>query len=158
MAYHGRHSLLVSKDHRPAVPGELGAGSRAAIIFVGFNLTFFPQFILGYLGMPRRYATYAPEFQVLQRDVDRGRFDPWHRLSDPDHLSRPGLGAKGPISPQNPWHAKGLEWEQVAHASAHLQFRCSAGVYRARIQLCRGGDGGGLEPTSKRIPRRMRRS
>src|SRR5204863_338433 len=33
-------------------------------IFVGFNLTFFPQFVVGYLGMPRRYAMYAPEFQV----------------------------------------------------------------------------------------------
>src|SRR5205823_5420878 len=37
----------------------------ALVIFVGFNLTFFPQFILGYLGMPRRYHTYPAEFQVL---------------------------------------------------------------------------------------------
>jgi cytochrome c oxidase subunit 1 len=37
----------------------------ALVIFVGFNLTFFPQFLLGYLGMPRRYYAYAPEFQVL---------------------------------------------------------------------------------------------
>ena len=37
----------------------------ALIIFVGFNLTFFPQFLLGYQGMPRRYCEYAPEFQVL---------------------------------------------------------------------------------------------
>jgi cytochrome c oxidase subunit 1 len=37
----------------------------ALLVFVGFNLTFFPQFILGYLGMPRRYHVYPPEFQVL---------------------------------------------------------------------------------------------
>jgi cytochrome c oxidase subunit I len=37
----------------------------ALIIFVGFNLTFFPQFIVGYMGMPRRYWAYPEEFQTL---------------------------------------------------------------------------------------------
>src|ERR1700680_3152407 len=44
---------------------EFLAKLSAGIIFLGFNLTFFPQFILGYLGMPRRYHAYPPEFQML---------------------------------------------------------------------------------------------
>ena len=44
---------------------EMIARAAALLMFVGFNLTFFPQFILGYEGMPRRYHAYPPEFQVL---------------------------------------------------------------------------------------------
>src|SRR5207253_1120257 len=44
---------------------ELCGKLAALAIFLGFNLTFFPQFFLGYAGMPRRYAIYPPEFQVL---------------------------------------------------------------------------------------------
>ena len=44
---------------------EFWSKISAMLVFVGFNLTFFPQFILGYMGMPRRYASYPPEFQVL---------------------------------------------------------------------------------------------
>jgi cytochrome c oxidase subunit 1 len=90
---------------------EAWAKFAALVIFVGFNLTFFPQFILGYLGMPRRYATYAEEFHLLNVMSTAG-------------ASILGIGylvpmiylawawRHGPISPQNPWHAKGLEWEQ----------------------------------------------
>src|SRR5437667_4054910 len=53
----------------PKITGKLYpeflARIAAVTLFLGFNLTFFPQFILGYLGMPRRYHTYPPEFQVL---------------------------------------------------------------------------------------------
>ena len=54
----------MAQDDRPDVPRALGKLS-ALTVFVGFNLTFFPQFVLGYLGMPRRYHEYPPEFQVL---------------------------------------------------------------------------------------------
>ncbi|HXW53416.1 MAG TPA: cytochrome c oxidase subunit I, partial [Myxococcota bacterium] len=82
----------------------------AIILFLGFNLTFFPQFILGYLGNPRRYHSYPPEFQM------------YHVMST--------LGASilavgyllpigyllwslryGPKAGPNPWHATGLEWQ-----------------------------------------------
>ena len=43
---------------------EYWARAAAILIFFGFNMTFFPQFILGVLGMPRRYHVYPPEFQV----------------------------------------------------------------------------------------------
>ena len=44
---------------------DIWAKVAAVIVFAGFNLTFGPQFILGYLGMPRRYHMYPEEFQVL---------------------------------------------------------------------------------------------
>jgi cytochrome c oxidase subunit 1 len=53
----------------PKISGRMypeGWGRFAAlVIFVGFNLTFLPQFVAGYLGMPRRYHAYPPEFQVF---------------------------------------------------------------------------------------------
>ena len=88
---------------------DMWARVAAVIIFVGFNLTFFPQFMLGYLGMPRRYAVYPPEFQVFNVMSSAG-------------ASILGIGyliplvyfiwsmRYGPIAPANPWKAKGLEW------------------------------------------------
>ncbi|MEW6272680.1 MAG: cbb3-type cytochrome c oxidase subunit I, partial [Thermodesulfobacteriota bacterium] len=53
----------------PKITGRLYSEAlakvAAIIVFLGFNLTFFPQFLLGYLGMPRRYHVYPDEFQVL---------------------------------------------------------------------------------------------
>jgi len=88
------------------------AKASAILVFVGFNLTFFPQFIAGYVGMPRRYHAYPPEFQVL---------------NVASTLGATVLGAgylllftyfmwslkKGAIAPANPWGAKGLEWERT---------------------------------------------
>ena len=98
----------------PKITGRLypdgWARFAALIIFVGFNLTFFPQFMLGYLGMPRRYAVYPAEFQVLNVMSSAG-------------ASILGVGylipliyliwsmRYGPVAGPNPWKAKGLEWE-----------------------------------------------
>ncbi len=98
----------------PKITGRLyndaWARLAAAIVFIGFNLTFFPQYMLGYLGMPRRYAIYSPEFQVLNVMSSAG-------------ASILALGYAiplvyliwsmryGPEAGPNPWGAKGLEWE-----------------------------------------------
>jgi cytochrome c oxidase subunit 1 len=88
---------------------ELPAKLSALIVFIGFNLTFFPQFLLGNLGMPRRYHVYPEEFQVL------------HVLSTAG-ASILGVGYLVPMlylvwslrwgrrAPANPWGATGLEW------------------------------------------------
>ncbi len=82
----------------------------ALIVFVGFNLTFFPQFLLGYMGMPRRYHAYPPEFQVLNVMSSAG-------------ATILGVGyvlpmvyliwsmRYGPKASANPWPSTGLEWQ-----------------------------------------------
>jgi cytochrome c oxidase subunit 1 len=88
---------------------ELPAKVSAAVIFVGFFFTFGPQFVLGYLGMPRRYAMYPPEWQVLNVFSTAGAT-----------VMGLGYGATmlylawslkyGKIATANPWRAYGLEW------------------------------------------------
>ena len=64
MAYLGGIHFWWPKLSGRMYPELLGKLS-ALTVFIGFNLTFFPQFVLGYLGMPRRYYEYPAEFQVL---------------------------------------------------------------------------------------------
>jgi cytochrome c oxidase subunit 1 len=101
----------------PKISGRLypepWARLAAAIIFFGFNLTFFPQFMLGYLGMPRRYAFYPAEFQFLNVMSSAG-------------ASILGVGyvipliyfawsmRYGPVAGPNPWGATGLEWRTTS--------------------------------------------
>src|SRR5438045_1286759 len=63
MAYLGGIHFWWPKITGKMYPEWMGRFS-AFTIFIGFNLTFFPQFLLGYLGMPRRYHSYPPEYQV----------------------------------------------------------------------------------------------
>jgi cytochrome c oxidase subunit 1 len=92
---------------------ELWARIAAVLVFIGFNLTFFPQFLLGVMGMPRRYHAYAPEFQVLNVMSSAGA----------------GVLALGYLLPffylvwslrrgepagSNPWGARGLEWQTAS--------------------------------------------
>jgi cytochrome c oxidase subunit 1 len=106
----------------PKITGRLYSSffSRisALLVFVGFNLTFFPQFILGYLGMPRRYWAYPEEFQVLNVLSSAG-------------ASVLGIGfmlplgyftysiLKGRRAIDNPWGAVGLEWDTTSPPPTH---------------------------------------
>jgi cytochrome c oxidase subunit 1 len=97
---------------------ESWAKLAALIMFIGFNLTFFPQFILGYLGMPRRYHYYLPEYQA------------WNILSSAG-ASVLAVGYiipfcyllwslfKGAPAGNNPWGAVGLEWTLPSPPPSH---------------------------------------
>jgi cytochrome c oxidase subunit I len=97
----------------PKISGRLYnealARISAGIIFLGFNLTFFPQFILGYLGMPRRYHAYPPEFQVLNVLSSAGA-----SILGVGYLIPMAYLAwslrYGRIAGSNPFKAAGLEW------------------------------------------------
>jgi cytochrome c oxidase subunit 1 len=98
----------------PKISGRLypewWARVAAVVVFVGFNLTFFPQFIVGYLGMPRRYHQYVPEFQVLNVMSSAGA----SILAVGYLLPAVYLVWSmryGKAAPANPWGAYGLEWE-----------------------------------------------
>jgi cytochrome c oxidase subunit 1 len=90
----------------------------AIVIFVGFNLTFFPQFLVGYLGMPRRYHIYPDDFQVLNVMSSAG-------------ASILGVGYLIPLVyfiwsmnygkrvGKNPWGAVGLEWTTHSPPPTH---------------------------------------
>jgi cytochrome c oxidase subunit 1 len=81
-------------------------------------LTFFPQYILGFLGMPRRYHAYPPEFQIYNVLSTAG-------------ASILGVGyllpllylvwslRNGPRASANPWGATGLEWKTSSPPPTH---------------------------------------
>jgi cytochrome c oxidase subunit 1 len=97
----------------PKISGRMypeGWGRLAAlIVFIGFNLTFFPQFILGYLGMPRRYWQYPPEFQVLNVLSTAGSTILAVGYVLPMIYLLWSM-RYGKIADENPWRAAGLEW------------------------------------------------
>jgi cytochrome c oxidase subunit I len=89
---------------------EPWARVAAVLVFIGFNLTFFPQFIAGYLGMPRRYHAYPPEFQVLNVLSTAGASILAVGYLIPFTYFAYSLVA-GEKSANDPWGARGLEWE-----------------------------------------------
>jgi len=90
-------------------PEQLGK-LAASTLFIGFNLTFFPQFILGYMGMPRRYHAYPAEFQVLNVMSTAGASILAIGYLLPAMYFLWSL-KYGKIAGNNPWQATGLEWQ-----------------------------------------------
>ena len=62
-----RPPLLVAEDDRQDVRRDDGQGRASALVFIGFNVTFMPQFIMGSRGMPRRYYDYLPQFETFHQ-------------------------------------------------------------------------------------------
>ena len=94
------------------------AKASALLIFFGFTLTFFPQFVLGYLGMPRRYHVYPEEFQILNVMSTAGAsiLAAGYAILFVYLFASLWTGRKaGP----NPWRAKGLEWEIPSPPGPH---------------------------------------
>jgi cytochrome c oxidase subunit 1 len=81
----------------------------AVIVFIGFNLTFLPQFVLGSHGMPRRYATYQPEYTFLHQMSTWGAFTLGTGLFIALIVLLVSLW-KGAKAPANPWGGATLEW------------------------------------------------
>jgi len=109
MGYLGGMHFWWPKISGRMYPESLGR-LAAVIVFLGFNLTFFPQFILGYMGMPRRYWQYPPEFQVLNVLSTAGStiLAVGYLLPMVYFLWSMRYGK---VAPDNPWGASGLEWE-----------------------------------------------
>jgi cytochrome c oxidase subunit 1 len=99
---------------------EVWGKAAALLLFFGFNLTFFPQFLLGYLGMPRRYHIYPPEFQVLHVMSTLGASILAVGYVLPLFYLAWSL-RYGVKSSENPWNATGLEW-QTASPPPHDNF------------------------------------
>jgi len=109
MAYFGALHFWWPKISGRMYP-EMWGRVAAVIIFFGFNLTFFPQFLLGYEGMPRRYHTYPEQFQVLHLLSSAGA-----SVLAAGYLLPLGYFLwsllYGKRAGPNPWQATGLEWQ-----------------------------------------------
>ncbi len=85
--------------------GKIGC----ALVFIGFNTTFLPQFVMGSHGMPRRYATYLPVYQDYHVMSTIGAYIQFvgFALTAGYLIYSLFRGAKAPA---NPWGSATLEW------------------------------------------------
>lgn len=113
---------------------EFWARITFVLIFIGFNVTFFPQFVLGAMGMPRRYFDYLPEFESLNRISSIGAWTIGVGFVIALYVIVKAI-FRGPISGDNPWGAKTLEWQTASpppHENFYHQPVVTAGPYEYR--------------------------
>ncbi len=122
----------------PKIFGRMYSEGAAVVafsfVFMGFNLTFFPQFILGSRGMPRRYYDYLPEFTRLNQLSTIGAFViALGFVLTAIYLFR--AMKWGPKAPDNPWEALTLEWQTPSpppHENFFHEPVVSTGFYEYR--------------------------
>jgi cytochrome c oxidase subunit 1 len=90
----------------------------ALLMFIGFNMTFAPQYVLGYMGMPRRYHVYPPSYQVLNVLSSAGSTILALAYIFPMIYLIWSLWY-GEEAGNNPWGAKGLEWLTTSPPPKH---------------------------------------
>ncbi len=90
----------------------------ASAVFVGFVVTFTPQFLLGNQGMPRRYGEYPPRFQVLNVVSTAGSWALASGLLATLSYLGWSLFRGAPAGP-NPWGSRGFEWMTASPPSKH---------------------------------------
>ena len=102
--------------------GRIAAG----LVFVGFNTTFFTQFVMGVQGMPRRYYNYLPEFKLYHQLSTLGSF-----VMGVGFFIAAGVLIhslfRGRPAPANPWGAATLEW-QTTSPPPHDNFAATPAV------------------------------
>lgn len=97
---------------------EFWARLSFLFIFIGFNVTFFPQFVLGAMGMTRRYFDYLPPFEPLNRISTYGSWLIGIGFLIVLYVLVEGL-LRGKKAPDNPWGAKTLEWTTSSPPTHH---------------------------------------
>lgn len=119
MAYLGGIHFWWPKMTGRRYPEKWGQFS-AVTIFFGFNMTFFPQFILGYLGMPRRYYEYPPDtsLHILNLLSSVGVVVLAVGYLVPLFYLLWSL-CRGEVAGNNPWNATGLEWKTASPPTKH---------------------------------------
>lgn len=97
---------------------EFWAKVSLALLFVGFNMTFLPQFVMGSQGMPRRYFNYIDQFQSFHQFSTIGAY-----IMGVAFLLMAGYLLhsllRGKPASSNPWGSRALEWQTASPPDLH---------------------------------------